>query len=292
MGTDKKKFQLPAVVIMIKNIISWTIIFLLAIVAAFLMYYLIRSKIAGLKGQDYQPSFAMYTIVSPSMVPNINVYDVILSKRVSDINEIKVGDIITFTSTSSLSSGMIITHRVIDIIDSSEIRLKTQGDNNLSPDPSYVNQKNLIGKVVLRIPKIGKIQRLLLSSGGWIIFIILPGLFLIFYDIRKLAKVKPVKVKQKLAEEPLPPVTEEPKPEITPPDIIQPTNVEPREYNFDVTQPSSKPLTNLPSITEWEKPKKIPLVAIKKVTTSQSAKPKMPKLKLLPKKKQPTNSKP
>lgn len=196
MGGNTNKFQLPSFIVMIKNIISWTIIFILAIVATFLMYYLIRSKIAGIKEESYEPSFAMYTIISPSMVPNINVYDVIVSKKVADISSIRIGDIITFTSTSSLSSGMIITHRVIDIIENDEIKLKTQGDNNLSPDSSFVNKENLIGKVIIRIPKIGKLQKLLLSSGGWLLFIILPGLFLIINDIKKLSESKNSKNKK------------------------------------------------------------------------------------------------
>lgn len=198
MDGNTKKFKIPSSLIIIKNIISWTIIFILAIIATFLMYYIIRTKFSNIKGQAYEPSFSMYTIISPSMVPNINVYDVIVSKKVNDINTIKIGDIITFISKSNLSSGMTITHRVIDIIeDDGMIKLKTQGDNNLSPDPSYVNKDNLIGKVVIRIPKIGRLQRFILGSGGWLLFIVIPGLLLVFFDVKKLFKLKQTQNKLK-----------------------------------------------------------------------------------------------
>ena len=191
MDENTKKFKIPSSLIIIKNIISWTIIFILAIIATFLMYYIIRTKYSNIRGQSYEPSFSMYTIISPSMVPNINVYDVIISKRVKDIDTIKIGDIITFISKSSLSSGMTITHRVIDIIeDDGLIKLKTQGDNNLSPDPAYVSKDNLIGKVVVRIPKIGRLQRFVLGSGGWLLFIIIPGVLLVFFDVKKLFRIK------------------------------------------------------------------------------------------------------
>ena len=198
MDGNTKKFKIPSSLIIIKNIISWTIIFILAIIATFLMYYIIRTKFSNIKGQAYEPSFSMYTIISPSMVPNINVYDVIVSKKVDDINTIKIGDIITFISKSNLSSGMTITHRVIDIIeDDGMIKLKTQGDNNLSPDSSYVNKDNLIGKVVIRIPKIGRLQRFILGSGGWLLFIVIPGLLLVFFDVKKLFKLKQTQNKLK-----------------------------------------------------------------------------------------------
>lgn len=198
MDGNTKKFKIPSSLIIIKNIISWTIIFILAIIATFLMYYIIRTKFSNIKGQAYEPSFSMYTIISPSMVPNINVYDVIVSKKVNDINTIKIGDIITFISKSNLSSGMTITHRVIDIIeDDGMIKLKTQGDNNLSPDSSYVNKDNLIGKVVIRIPKIGRLQRFILGSGGWLLFIVIPGLLLVFFDVKKLFKLKQTQNKLK-----------------------------------------------------------------------------------------------
>ena len=66
----------------------------------------------NLKKGIQKPSLvSAYTIVSPSMVPNINVLDVIITTRVSDPSKIKVGDVITFNSTDYRSSGVTVNRK-------------------------------------------------------------------------------------------------------------------------------------------------------------------------------------
>ena len=45
-----------------------------------------------------------------------------------------------------------------------------------------------MGKVVMRIPKIGYIKYFLVTSYGWILAIVVPSLFIIIMDIYKLVK--------------------------------------------------------------------------------------------------------
>ena len=60
--------------------------------------------------------------------------DVILNTKVKDAKDIKVGDVITFISTSSISKGMTITHRVIEVTKNENgVAYRTKGDNNISP---------------------------------------------------------------------------------------------------------------------------------------------------------------
>ena len=67
------------------------------------------------KGESFKPAVSLYTIVTQSMEPNINPYDVIIDATVKNPENIKIGDVITFISTASISRGMTITHRVYDI---------------------------------------------------------------------------------------------------------------------------------------------------------------------------------
>ena len=97
-------------------IISWTLFALLILIIGFLVYYLVCTNIYASRGESYEPFFSLYTIVSPSMEPNINVYDVILNVKIKESQDIKVGDVITFISTSNISDGMTVTHRVTSII--------------------------------------------------------------------------------------------------------------------------------------------------------------------------------
>lgn len=180
----------------IANVVSWTALVILVILAIFLAYYTINTKLYSSRGEKFEPFISLYTIVSGSMEPNIKVWDVVVSKKVSSPNEIKVGDVITFTSTSSISRGMIVTHRVIEVKQTENGYVyRTKGDNNLSPDSAPAEYNNIIGKVIVRIPQLGRVQSFLGTQGGWLIVIVIPALFIIISDILKIFKLTGVKNK-------------------------------------------------------------------------------------------------
>lgn len=179
---------------MIKKIISWVIIGLLILLAIFLMYYIISSKFNDISGKKFEPKMSLYTIISTSMEPNIKVYDVVFDVKVNP-NNIKEGDVITFISTSTLSDGMTITHRVIGIIDTENGRkFRVKGDNNSTPDSSLVDAKNVLGKVMFKLPQIGRVQFLLQSKGGWLFALLIPALFVVMYDVLKVVRLSSAKV--------------------------------------------------------------------------------------------------
>lgn len=176
---------------LVTSILSWTVFVLLLIVAGLLVYYFIATKVYASKGESYKPAFGLYTIVSPSMEPNLKIYDVIVNVNVTDPDDIKVGDVITFVSTSAISKGMTITHRVIAIHDGPEGReYQTKGDNNLSPDNSPALYSNVLGKVVLKIPQLGRLQSFLATRGGWLVVVVIPAVLIILSDILKLFRLR------------------------------------------------------------------------------------------------------
>lgn len=173
----------------ISTIISWTIFVLLSIVGILLLYYFVSSRLYVTKGDQYEPAFSIYTIVSGSMEPTIKVYDVIINTK-TDADDVKVNDVITFTSTSSNTAGMTITHRVIGekILDDGTSCFITRGDNNTNEDYSCVAEKNIIGKVNAVIPQLGRIQFFLASKFGWVFLILIPALYILLKDMYKLLK--------------------------------------------------------------------------------------------------------
>lgn len=178
----------------VSGIISWVILVILVIVAMFLLYYFVAAKIYAQKGEEYKPAFALYTILSPSMVPNIKVYDVIVDTNVSRPEDIHEGDVITFKSTSSMTQGMIITHRVVQVKEENgKYSYVTKGDANLSPDASPALFENVQGKVLFHIPQLGRVQEFLGTKGGWLLVVVLPALYIIISDIFKIARLKMVK---------------------------------------------------------------------------------------------------
>ena len=191
---NKKKGN--SILKLILNIISWTIFALLILIALFLLYYAIATQIYAKKGEKYKPAFSLYTIISGSMEPNINVYDVVVDTKVDNPEDIKVGDIITFTSSSSLTYGVTITHRVIAIDNSNGVyRYRTQGDNNLVPDDTYVEFGNVLGKVLFKVPQLGRVQFLLLKAGSWLFIILIPSLGIVIYDLLKVFRLAGTKKK-------------------------------------------------------------------------------------------------
>lgn len=172
------------------KIISTAVLVLLILIGLFLVYYVISAKIVS-KRAGYEPKISLYTIASGSMVPNIDVYDIILDFRVDSPESIKAGDIITFKSTSSLTKDMTITHRVIDIIknDDGTYEYVTKGDANPIADSDTAKYENVIGKVAMRLPQVGRIQFFLATKMGWFFVILLPALGVIIYDILKLLKL-------------------------------------------------------------------------------------------------------
>ena len=182
---EDKKIKRKKIFKMIYKVISYTIICILMAIAAFLIFYVISGKIAQKQGK--KPLFGLYTIISPSMTGTLNVYDVAFTMRV-DTDKLKEGDIITFYSTNSFFGGTPITHRIIEIVDvpDSGKMFRVKGDANPKADEEKVIPSNVVGKVLFKIPQLGRVQFFLASKGGWIVAIMIPALVIISYDIYKI----------------------------------------------------------------------------------------------------------
>lgn len=191
---EDKKIKIKKIFKMIYKVISYTIICILMAIAAFLIFYVISGKIAQKQGK--KPLFGLYTIISPSMTGTLNVYDVAFTMRV-DTDKLKEGDIITFYSTNSFFGGTPITHRIIEIVDvpDSGKMFRVKGDANPKADEEKVIPSNVVGKVMFKIPQLGRVQFFLASKGGWIIAIMIPALVIISYDIYKIFRLVLLKSK-------------------------------------------------------------------------------------------------
>lgn len=170
------------------KIITYTLLVILMLIATFFVVYVISGKLAEKKGEN--PPFGLYTIISPSMTPNIDVYDVVFVKK-AEVETLKVDDVITFYSTNAFFGTTPITHRIVEVLDvpNSGTMYRVKGDANENADNEKVIPSNVIGKVMFKIPKLGKLQFFLASKTGWLIAIIIPSVVVVFYDIYKLFKL-------------------------------------------------------------------------------------------------------
>lgn len=106
-------------------------------------------------------SFVPRVIVSGSMVPAMKIGDIVIVKKIPGA-EVKKGDVIMFPL-----GNMKVTHRVVAVEEDENSRrmFVTRGDANQSADSDPVNEKAVIGKVVLVIPKAGWLT---IALRGWI----------------------------------------------------------------------------------------------------------------------------
>jgi len=191
----KSNFSINKVFSIVSKILSWAIFVILLIAAAFLLYYYIATKTYAAKGPGYEPKFSIYTIISPSMTPNINVYDTIINVKVDKPEDVKVNDVITFISTSLLTPGTTITHRVVGITkdENGNVCYQTKGDFNQVQDQACAKFNNIIGKVIMKIPQLGRVQFFLASKAGWLLCILVPAIIIIGKDILRITKLSTIK---------------------------------------------------------------------------------------------------
>lgn len=168
------------------KIISSAIFVILIIIIVLILAYVIRVKYLASQGRLGEARLNFYTILTQSMVPTIYAGDVVVTYKNMD-NKYQNGDILTFTS--DINGGINITHRIKDTyVVNGKYSYKTKGDNNSTADNEIVKGERVLGKVVLKIPKIGFLQQFLTEKHRWIIVIVLPCLGIIIYDVIKIVK--------------------------------------------------------------------------------------------------------
>lgn len=172
------------------SVLSYALFIWLLLIGGTLLLYVADIKIRAAKGDYSAPVFNAYVVLSGSMLPEIAIKDIVVTKKIS-AEELDIGDIITFIAPDSRYGGISITHRILDkYYDESlgSYTYRTKGDNNNIADAALVPNENILGKVILKIPKLGYIQDLLSSKGGLIFVVLIPCLVILSYDIMKILK--------------------------------------------------------------------------------------------------------
>ncbi|GAI30763.1 unnamed protein product, partial [marine sediment metagenome] len=113
------------------------------------------------------------TVISGSMRPTMDVGDIAIVLY-APADSVQTGDIIQFWR-----DGEMVIHRVVEVSDGGGGRLfVTKGDANREPDAAPVYPRQVRGKVVLNIPKVGWVGIAIRDffSGAWSFFSANPAL--------------------------------------------------------------------------------------------------------------------
>ncbi len=136
------------------------------------------------KGYVSLGKYSFFKVVTPSMEPNIAVGEVIVTESIT-MDEVEIGDVVSFRAQSPDMFGMIITHRVVekDTAENGEKRFLTKGDANLSVDGRYVLESNFVGKVIWTSGDafISKFVKFVSSGYGFIACIVFPMILILTF---------------------------------------------------------------------------------------------------------------
>ena len=169
------------------KIISSAIFAVLVLIIALLALYIVRVNFMATNDKLGDVRVNFYTILTQSMYPTIKAGDVVITYK-EDAGKYQTGDVITFISRNN--GGITVTHRIKDIyVNNGDYSYKTKGDNNNTEDRELIDDADVLGRVVFKIPKAGYFQQFMVSETGWIVAVLLPCLGIVIYDILKIFKI-------------------------------------------------------------------------------------------------------
>lgn len=163
------------------------------IIAIILIYNIILIIVSSINGKNFNIlGYKAYIVTTDSMQPSINAGDIVIVKN-GKKDKIRQGDVITFNQNDE-----VITHRVIkNITEESNVEYITKGDNNNTEDIFKVKYDDVIGKVIITIPYLGKIISIL-DNKIIILILLLVILIIIFIKIEKNEKLENRREKKKI----------------------------------------------------------------------------------------------
>ncbi|HOA35525.1 MAG: signal peptidase I [Dethiobacteria bacterium] len=173
-----KQGLLAAVIRVAGNVVFGLIVLFMAVTA----FFLVQSKFSGEIPSVF--GYRVYMVLSGSMSPTFDTGSVVFV-RPQDPAEIRKGDIITY---SGEGSGMLTTHRVVDVLNEEGLKFVTRGDANNVNDPKPVPAENVVGRVHGSLPYIGYLMGFAQTRQGLIFLVFIPGTLVILFEIRNIFK--------------------------------------------------------------------------------------------------------
>ena len=127
-----------------------------------------------------------YVVASGSMIPVLEVYDVLVVSGHEPFEEIEIGDIIVFNRPSD--HNRVIVHRVASIMEDDPKTIRTKGDANPASIPGTdfpITNEEYIGKVAYTLPQVGYITQLLKPPINYVIIAVVIGIMVVKQFIKK-----------------------------------------------------------------------------------------------------------
>lgn len=139
--------------------------------------------VVSLAGMSALLGYKAMVVTSGSMEPGISAGDAVVITS-ADPERLASGDVIAFTP---LRGHGTTTHRIIgsSTVDG-RLHFRTQGDANETPDANLVPAGNVIGRLVVRLPRTGSLLAFVGGPAGRALLVGIPALLLAAGQIRSL----------------------------------------------------------------------------------------------------------
>lgn len=133
-----------------------------------------------------QTGWKALNVATGSMSPAVPAGSLIIIHN-DPLTQLKIGDIVTYKNPQNLSQ--TITHRVVEQKNQGNIPgFVTKGDANATPDRPIVGG-HIVGRVIWSVPSAGRVLAIMHSWPAIILFVILPGIIVIIYELKRLVGV-------------------------------------------------------------------------------------------------------
>lgn len=154
----------------LRKVLKWSMLAILGLILASLAFLY------------FAPGYDMRIVRSGSMVPVINVGDLVISGPVNGLinGEIKARTIVTYQHGKDL-----ITHRVQSIEGNG---LVTKGDALEEADPWLVTLDTVQSVYLFKIPYWGYVVNFIQTKTGWFLAIVIPAALLVLWLVKDILK--------------------------------------------------------------------------------------------------------
>lgn len=158
------------------NVIHWVIIALLAFTSLSLV----------LSTFDNPLHLRVFSVNSGSMAPAIRTGSLVFIRPSENY---EVNDVITYAGKRDRNN--TTTHRIHEISVDEDIGVttyRTKGDANEDPDNTLVNESQIIGKVIFKVPLLGYVSAFAKTQMGFIFLIVIPATLIVYSEIANVKK--------------------------------------------------------------------------------------------------------
>lgn len=170
----KEKFSIVNMIFTIIKLIC--IVLLICLIAVLALQRFSKNEIAV-------GGFRVFNVATESMVPKYVVGDILIVKE-TEINDLDIGDDVTYLGKESTFKGRVVTHQIVQIDETENGKVfHTKGIANEVEDP-IITGDQIYGKVIYKCIIFSQLTKLMNNMTAFYILVFIPFAILISLQLK------------------------------------------------------------------------------------------------------------